>query len=253
MDKLDRILKNSAHRATDALPLDGMWESLQNAAQARRQRRKLVLRQASMAAMLVVGLGAGIVLGRSPLLPPTYVIVEPPAPTESIPDSTVVDPPGDAEVPDVIVVDPPKTDPGTPDEAFAEMREFKYLPKADSIKELLPGWLPDVLLDQRFVRDIPENRWVVEARDSNEFFTLGVVSQSHIQAMFNERAEILPEGVSAETLPVGTGVLLRFVEDEGPIFREMWYLRTENYSYVECIADGLLPEDVIKIIDNLGK
>lgn len=253
MDKLDRILKNSAHRATDALPLDGMWESLQKAAQARRQRRKLLLRQVSMAAMLVVGMGAGIVLGRSPLLSPAYVIVEPPAPIESIPDSTVVDPPGDPEVPDVIVIDPPKTDPGTPEEVFVEMREFKHLPQTGSIKDLLPGWLPDVLHDQRFIQDVPENRWMLEGSDTDQFFTLGVVSQGHIQAMFNERENLLPEGITAETLPVGTGVLLRFAEDEGPIFREMWYLRTGDYSYAECIVDGLLPEDVLKIIDNLGK
>ncbi len=262
MDKLERILQNSARQATEALPVDTMWESLQKAAQIKRQKRKLLLRQASMAAMLIVSLSVGVALGRSPMFSPAYVIVDPPktdatpAPPEETPDNTVIDPPGYTTIPDNIVVDPPKTDPGTPAEVFVSMREFKHLPKTDSIKDLLPGWLPDILLDQRFVQNIPENHWVAETSDPNQFFTLSVVEWSYIQEVLNERAEGLPEGFSAETLPVGTGVLLHFEEEEGEegdIFREMWYLRTGDYSYVECMADGLLPEDVIKIIDNLGK
>ena len=209
--------------------------------------------QLSMAAMLVVGLGAGIVLGRSPLLSPAYVVVEPPAPVESIPDNTVVDPPGDPEALDVIVVNPPKTDAGTPDVAFVELREFEHLPKTDSIKDLLPGWLPDVLREQRFTRDIPQNYWAAEASNGGHLFEVSEPHWSYIQELFRERAQDLPQGIDAETLPVGTGVLLRFTENGIGASRQAWYLRTGDYTYMECTFEGLLPEDVIRIIDNLGK
>ena len=259
MDKLERILQYSARQAIEALPVDAMWESLQKAAQIKRQKRKRILRQASMAAMLVVSLGVGIVLGRSPMFSPAYVVVDPPktdstpAPAESIPDSTVVDPPGDTEAPDVIVVDPPKTDPGTPDVAFVEMQEFRHLPEVDSIKDLLPGWLPDVLLDQRFVQDVPGGYWSVASSDDSHFFVVNEVGWDHIRELFNERANGLPEGVSPKTVPIGTGVLLRLTEKNSSVYREMWYLRTGEYSYIECEFNGLMPEDVMKIIDNLGK
>ncbi|HWR24265.1 MAG TPA: hypothetical protein VN366_12385, partial [Feifaniaceae bacterium] len=236
MDKLERILQNSARRATEALPVDAMWESLQKAARIKRQKRKRFLRQASMAAMLIVGLGIGAALGRSSMFWTPYVVVDPPktdvtpAPNESVPDSTVVDPPGDT-IPDNIVVDPPKTDPGTPDVAFVDMREFKHIPETDSIRDLLPGWLPDVLQDQRFTQDIPQNYWAAEASNGGHRFAVSEPDWSYIQELFRERAEGLPEGINAETLPVGTGVLLLFTEDRNGVSRQAWYLRTGDYSY----------------------
>lgn len=253
MDKLEKIIRESARQAAQDVPLDAMWEALRQAARVKREKRMRVIRQASMAAMLVIALGIGVLMGRSPMFAPQYVVVAPPKTDEETTEPVTI--------PDNVVVDPPKTD-STGDETITcVMRaRFENLPVTDSVKDLLPGWLPDTLRDKLFTMDAASGYWKMQNQDDpNRWITFelsiaaGQDRADWVDAMLQQDIVGLPEGYSAKSMEIGTGFLLRYDygSEEIPAL-EYWILRVAEDTYVQCIGT-VSREDCIKIIENLGK
>lgn len=144
MDKLDQLLFEAAKKRTEELNLGLSWEKIQEMHKKKARRRASILRYGSMAAMLVVGLGAGLIAGRTGWLagptpapqptlnlPPQQTAAQPvatptPAPEalatpEAMPPDIIVDPPQEEPAvvqrtpsptkdPGDVIIDPPKTD-----------------------------------------------------------------------------------------------------------------------------------------------
>ncbi|HWR23573.1 MAG TPA: hypothetical protein VN366_08860, partial [Feifaniaceae bacterium] len=152
----------------------------------------------------------------------------------------------------------PKTD-GNVEETvtFVMQRHFDNLPVTDSVKDLLPGWLPDALRDKIFTMDASSGYWKMQNQDNPDEWIgfdlyVAINGEDWVDGMLEQEIIGLPEGYSAGSMPVGSGFLLRYESaSEGSEPTEYWMLRVSEDTYVQCYG-SVSREDQMKIIENLG-
>jgi|GEM_PF-6489680 len=276
MDKMDRILLEAVKEASKALPLDEMRVRIEHAERREKEKRRRRLQYASMAAMLVLGLGLGALAGRSPMFSGDRAALQPaqavetagpapaqmpapeaqtasPAATVAPPDSTVVERPGG----DAFVLDPPNADgDGMGTVTFVMTRQFASLPRASSVKKLLPGWLPASLKNEAFTVDASMGYWRVQNQDDPEVlraFDLYMETAMDADMVLTEDIIGKPPDFRAQNMPIGTGFLLRYEYGGGAAPWETWQIRVNADTYVQCYGTNIAQQDVLKIIENLGK
>ena len=266
MDKFDRILRESAEEETQSLPLDDMWNVLKKKEQKKARKRRRFLQMSSMAAMLVMGLGLGLYAGRSPIFfGPPYVVVPPKAeaspdamltsppqtaePGNVEPDSTTVEPPQAS--PDSAIIEPPKTNAAT----FIIKRQFDNLVNLEGVnsaRDLLPGWLPDSLAGKDLLIDDSGEYWEAVNPDDQggPKIVLRIDSSASINQAIDEGILGLPDDLRAETLPIGSGMLIYYGSEDVP--DEIWWIRVGEDTYLQCYSINISRSEVINVIEYLG-
>lgn len=255
MDKFDRILRGSAEEETQSLPLDDMWNVLKKKEQKKARKRRRFLQVSSMAAMLVIGIGLGLYAGRSPMFfSPPFVVVPPKA--EASPDAMPVSPPQTTEPgnvePDSTTVEPPKTNAAT----FIIKRQFDNLVNLEGVnsaRDLLPGWLPDSLAGKDLLIDDSGEYWEAVNPDDQggPKIVLRIDSSASINQAINEGILGLPDDLRAETLPIGSGMLIYYGSEDVP--DEIWWIRVGEDTYLQCYGINISRSKVINVIEYLGE
>lgn len=233
-DALDDLLFSIADEETQGMDFDRAWQNISAAHRKKTNRKRNLLRYSSMAAALIIFLGAGVLIGR--------LSMGAAAPGETnIPEDIIEAPMTDGGAPDEIIIDPPKTD-AQVSERYGDTITFANLPRFADAGNLLPAWLPEGLPAPE-INEYHSGWYTEEATQSGEAVQL-------INAVLFIGGDI--DIHYYEDLTVGQGVAYAAIQENGKYIEMTWYLRLTDAVYLRAYFFNITYEDALRVLESIA-